>query len=69
MIKEIVMSLEKINKKLNDISQENKEKQVNLQAQLIAEDEEAAYWNHITNMQNDIDKYNDSDGPWFWETK
>ena len=44
-------------------------KQSNLQAQLLAEDEEAAYWNHIINMQNDIDQNNDSDGPWFWESK
>ena len=58
-----------INLELNAISQENKEIETNLQAQMLAEDEEAAYWNHITNMQNNIDKYNDSDGPWFWESK
>jgi hypothetical protein len=69
MIKEIVMCLEMINLELNAISQENKEIETNLQAQMLAEDEEAAYWNHITNMQNNIDKYNDSDGPWFWESK
>ena len=69
MIKENVMCVETVNAELDILAQENKEKQANLQAQLIAEDEEAAYWNHITNMQNDIDKYNDSDGPWFWETK
>jgi len=63
------MCLEMINLELNAISQENKEIETNLQAQMLAEDEEAAYWNHITNMQNNIDKYNDSDGPWFWETK
>ena len=63
------MCLEMINLELNAISQENKEIETSLQAQLLAEDEEAAYWNHITNMQNNIDKYNDSDGPWFWESK
>jgi len=63
------MCLEMINLELNTISQENKEIETNLQAQMLAEDEEAAYWNHITNMQNNIDKYNDSDGPWFWESK
>jgi len=63
------MCLEMINLELNAISQENKEIETNLQAQMLAEDEEAAYWNHITNMQNNIDKYNDSDGPWFWESK
>ena len=63
------MCLEMINLELNAIPQENKEIETNLQAQMLAEDEEAAYWNHITNMQNNIDKYNDSDGPWFWESK
>ena len=63
------MNVEMINLELNTVAKENKEMQVNLQAQLLAEDEEAAYWNHITNMQNNIDKYNDSDGPWFWESK
>lgn len=63
------MSVEMINLELSVISQENKEINSNLQAQLLAEDEEAAYWNHITNMQNDIDQNNDSDGPWFWESK
>lgn len=63
------MSIEMINLELNSISQENKEINSNLQAQLLADDEEAAYWNHITNMQNNIDKYNDSDGRWFWESK
>lgn len=69
MTKEIVMCVEKVNAELNILAQEEKEKQSNLQAQLIAEDEEAAYWNHIINMQNDIDQNNDSDGPWFWESK
>ena len=63
------MCVEKVNAELNILAQEEKEKQSNLQAQLLAEDEEAAYWNHITNMQNDIDQSNDSDGPWFWESK
>lgn len=63
------MCVEKVNAELNILAQEEKEKQSNLQAQLIAEDEEAAYWNHIINMQNDIDQNNDSDGPWFWESK
>lgn len=63
------MCVEKVNAELNILAQEEKEKQSNLQAQLLAEDEEAAYWNHIINMQNDIDQNNDSDGPWFWESK
>ena len=63
------MSIEMINLELNAISQENKEINSNLQAHLLADDEESAYWNHITNMQNNIDKYNDSDGRWFWESK
>ena len=63
------MSVEMINLQLNVISQENKEIKSNLQAQLLAEDEEAAYWNHILNMQHDVDQNNDSDGPWFWESK
>ena len=69
MIKEIVMNVEMINLELNTVAKENKEMQVNLQAQLLAEDEEAAYWNHITNMQHEIEKHNDSDGPWYWESK
>ena len=63
------MSIEMINLELNVISQENKEITSNLQAQLLAEDAEAAYWNHILNMQHDVDQNNDSDGPWFWESK
>lgn len=65
MIKEIVMCLEIVNTELNILAQEEKEKQANLQAQLIAENEEAAYWNHIANMQHD----DDSTGPWYWELK
>ena len=63
------MFVERINAELNILAQEEKEKQSNLQAQMLAEDEEAAYWNHIANMQHEIEKHNDSDGPWHWESK